>query len=175
MLGKISDYRKWISSLGESGDVSMRLNFYYEVGDDYYLYFFRLSYLVNAYADGDAKKLYPKDNEKRAMVDMYMQFDLATLYQRTVDYYFPSILLGAHLDESKKARLAEGLKFFEAMLSKDRKFATSNDFTIADLCLCVTTSQIEIFGFDMLPYPKIRKWLKECKIELESYGYEVNY
>lgn len=132
-----------------------------------------MSYLVNAYGEGDAKKLYPKDNEKRAIVDLYLQFDLSTLYQRTVDYYFPSILLGANLDESKKARLAEGLKFFECMLSKDKKFATSDDFTIADISLCVTVSQVEAFQFDLLPYPKIRKWLKECKAELESYGYEV--
>lgn len=134
-----------------------------------------MQYLVNAYADGDAKKLYPKENEKRALVDLYLQFDLSTLYQRTVDYYFPSILLGAYLDETKKARLAEGLKFFDAMLRKDKKFATSDDFTIADLSLCVTVSQIEAFQFDMLPYPKVRKWLKECKLELESYGYEVIY
>ena len=132
-----------------------------------------MQYLVNAYAEGDAKKLYPKENEKRAIVDLFLQFDLATLYQRTVEYYFPSILLGANLDETKKARLAEGLRFFDAMLKKEKKFSTSNDFTIADLSLCVTVSQIEAFQFDMLPYPKVRKWLKDCKLELESYGYEV--
>lgn len=135
---------------------------------------FSLTYLVSAYGEGEAKKLYPsKDVEKRALVDLYLQFDLSTLYQRTVEYYFPSILLGAHLDEAKKARLCEALHFFEAMLHKERKFATSDDFTVADLTLCVTVSQIEAFNFDMLPYPKIRKWLKECKIELESFGYEV--
>lgn len=133
-----------------------------------------MQYLVNAYADGDATKLYPKENEKRAVVDLYLQFDLATLYTRTVEYYFPSLLLGANLDETKKARLAEGLRFFDAMLSKEKKFATSDDFTIADLSLCVTVSQIEAFQFDMLPYPKVRKWFKDCKLELESYGYEVS-
>lgn len=130
---------------------------------------------MSAYGEGEAKKLYPKDFEKRALVDLYLQFDLSTLYQRTVEYYFPSILLGAHLDEAKKAKLAEALQFFEAMLNKERKFATSDDFTVADLTLCVTVSQIEAFKFDMLPYPKVRKWLKECKIELESYGYEVKF
>lgn len=132
-----------------------------------------LTYLVSAYGEGDAKKLYPKDVEKRALVDMYLQFDLSTLYQRTLEHYFPTILLGAHLDEAKKARLAEALQFFEAMLNKERKFATSDDFTVADLALCITVSQIEAFKFDMLPYPKVRKWLKECKVELESFGYEV--
>jgi glutathione S-transferase len=107
-------------------------------------------------------------------VDLFLQFDLSTLYQRTVDYYFPSILFGAHLDESKKARLAEGLQFYEAMLKKEKKFTTSDDFTIADLSLCVTVSQIEAFQFDMLPYPKVRKWLKECINFLDPYGYVVS-
>lgn len=132
-----------------------------------------LTYLVSAYGEGETKKLYPRDFDKRALVDLYLQFDLSTLYQRTLEYYFPTILLGAHLDEAKKARLAEALQFFEAMLNKERKFSTSDDFTVADLTLCVTVSQIEAFKFDMLPYPKVRKWLKECKMELECYGYEV--
>lgn len=89
------------------------------------------------------------------------------------DHFFPTILLGAPLDETKKAKLAEGLRYFEAMLKVDKTFATSNDFTIADLSLCITVSQIEAFGFDLLPYPKVRKWLALCKDELEPYNYEV--
>jgi glutathione S-transferase len=133
---------------------------------------------VSAHAESDLKStLYPSDCiDKRALVDLFLQFDLSTLYQRTVDYYFPSILFGAHLDESKKARLAEGLQFYEAMLKKEKnfKFATSDDFTIADLSLCVTVSQIEAFQFDMLPYPKVRKWMKECINFLDPYGYVVS-
>lgn len=129
---------------------------------------------MNAYGKSDHEYLYPNDVDKRALVDLYLQFDLSTLYLRTYEYFFPTILLGAHLDETKKARLCEGLRFFEAMLNKDRKFATSDNFTIADLSLCVTVSQLEAFEFDMRPYPKIRKWLLNCKAELEQYEYEVS-
>lgn len=169
----LSDYREWPSALGIESYVSIYISCV--ITRHLFSSNKSMQYLVNAYAEGDAKKLYPRENEKRAIVDLFLQFDLATLYQRTVEYYFPSILLGANLDETKKARLAEGLRFFEAMLKKEKKFATSDDFTIADLSLCVTVSQIEAFQFDLLAYPKVRKWLKDCKLELESYGYEVIY
>ena len=108
------------------------------------------------------------------MVDLFLHFDLSTLYQRTHEYFFPTILFGALLDEPKKAKLAEGLQFFEAMLSKDKKFCTSDEFTVADLSLCITVSQIEAFDFDLYPYQKVRKWLVNCETELEQYGYEVS-
>lgn len=44
-----------------------------------------LMYLVSAYAEDDT--LYPKDLQKRAMVDQRIHFDLGTLYQRAGDYF----------------------------------------------------------------------------------------
>lgn len=89
-------------------------------------------------------------------------------------FQFPTITMGAPLDESKKARLEEALGWFEAIL-KGRTWAAADHFTIADLTLCVTVSQIEAFGFDLLPYPKIRAWLEKSKDQLEPFGYqEIN-
>ncbi|EAT47841.1 AAEL001090-PA [Aedes aegypti] len=128
-----------------------------------------LSYLVSAY--GKDESLYPKDFRSRAMVDQRLHFDLGTLYQRVVDYYFPTIMVGAHLDQTKKAKLAEALGWFDAML-KQYQWAAANHFTIADVTLCVTVSQIEAFEFDLHPYPKVRAWLAKCKEELEPHGYK---
>lgn len=89
-------------------------------------------------------------------------------------FQFPTIRIGAHLDESKKARLEEALGWLEAIL-KGRIWAAAEQFTLADLSLCVTVSQIEAFGFDLQAYPKLRNWLEKCKMELEPYGYqEIN-
>lgn len=81
-------------------------------------------------------------------------------------------MMGAHLDQTKKAKLAEALGWFEAML-KQYTWAAANHFTIADVTLCVTVSQIEAFEFDLHPYPKVRAWLAKCKEELEPHGYKV--
>ena len=48
-----------------------------------------LSYLVNKYGKDD--NLYPKDPQKRALVDRMLYFDIGTLYKAMVDY-FVSIL-----------------------------------------------------------------------------------
>lgn len=82
--------------------------------------------------------------------------------------------MGAPLDESKKARLQEALRWFETIL-KGRIWCAADTFTVADLALCVTVSQIEAFGLEMTPYPRIRAWLQKCKEELEPHGYEVNF
>lgn len=128
---------------------------------------------MSAFGKSEHQHLYPSDVNKRALVDLFLQFDLSTLYQRMLEYFFPTIILGAPLDESKKARLLEALGFLETML-KNKKFTTGDDFTLADLTLCVTVSQIEAFQFGLNPFPKVRKWLVECKNELESFGYAVS-
>lgn len=79
---------------------------------------------------------------------------------------------GLALDESKKAKLEEAMGWFEAVL-KNHSFAAGPNFTLADISLCVTVSQIESFKFEMNAYPRIKTWLKRCKHELAPYGYEV--
>lgn len=84
------------------------------------------------------------------------------------------MLLGAPLDETKKAKLAEALMWFDTVL-KGRTWAAASTFTLADLALCVTVSQIDAFEFDMRPYPRVNAWFSKCKEELEPFGYDVNF
>lgn len=44
-----------------------------------------MTYLIAAYGKDDT--LYPKDIRIRAVVDQRLQFDLGTLYHRTIDYF----------------------------------------------------------------------------------------
>ena len=44
-----------------------------------------MGYLVAKYGKDDS--LYPKDAEKRAMVDRILYFDIDTLYRSIQDYY----------------------------------------------------------------------------------------
>ena len=44
-----------------------------------------MGYLVNKYGQDD--RLYPKDPEKRAIVDRMLYFDMGTLYKCMVDYF----------------------------------------------------------------------------------------
>lgn len=80
--------------------------------------------------------------------------------------------MSAPLDESKKARLAEAVGWLEEIL-KSRDWLADANFTVADLSICVTVSQIEAYGFDLAPYGRVRNWFQRSKDELEPYGYEV--
>lgn len=62
-----------------------------------------LTYLVSAFGKSEHEHLYPKDVNKRAIVDLFLQFDLSTLYQRVLEYFFPTIALGKKkLEKSSK-------------------------------------------------------------------------
>lgn len=96
------------------------------------------------------------------------------MYSELIRYFqMPTLLTGAPLDDDKKARLDEALGYFEAML-KGRTWAAVNHFTIADLSLTISVSQIEAYGFDLTPYSRISTWLQRCKDFLAPHGYEVS-
>lgn len=82
------------------------------------------------------------------------------------------MLMGAPLDETKKARLDEALGWFETIL-KGRTYVAANHFTVADISITVTVSQIEAYGYDLGPYSRVRAWFERCKDELEEHGYQV--
>ncbi|XP_017845784.1 glutathione S-transferase D7 [Drosophila busckii] len=128
-----------------------------------------LSYLVAAY--GKTDELYPKDIRVRALIDQRLQFDLGTLYQRLTDYYFPTMFIGAPLDEGKRAKLSEAVGWLNVIL-EGRQFAAAEHFTIADLTLLVTISQLEAFDFELKPYKHVRQWLERCKEHMLPYDYE---
>ena len=48
-----------------------------------------MAYLVNQYCKEDSN-LYPKDPQKRAIVDRMLHFDIGTLYKSMVDYFVSS-------------------------------------------------------------------------------------
>ncbi|XP_017491073.1 PREDICTED: glutathione S-transferase D7 isoform X1 [Rhagoletis zephyria] len=128
-----------------------------------------LQYLAAAYGKDDS--LYPKDVRVRALVDQRIHFDLGTLYARTFDYYLPTVLWSAPLDESKKAKLNEAFNWFNDSL-KGHEYAATDNFTIADLTLLVTVSQCEAFGFEIDSYNRVKHWLRRCKDYMQPYDYE---
>lgn len=81
--------------------------------------------------------------------------------------------MNGKLDPAKKARLEEALGFLDTFL-KGRTWAAANQFTVADLSLTVTLSQIEAFGMELSSYSRINNWYQRCKEELMPHGYTVS-
>lgn len=128
-----------------------------------------LAYLANRYGKTDS--LYPKDPVKRARIDQKLFFDMGTLYQRFMEYYYPQIFSQQPADPEKYARFEEAMGFFDVAL-KDQRYATGDNLTIADLALIASVSTFELAGFPVANYPNVARWLELCK--KTTPGYDLN-
>lgn len=81
------------------------------------------------------------------------------------------MFIGAPLDEGKRAKLAEAVGWLNSIL-EGREFAAADHFTIADLTLLVTVSQLEAFDFELRTYKHVKQWLERCKQHMAPYDYE---
>jgi len=128
-----------------------------------------LMYLQNKY--GKDESLYPKDPQKRALVDMRLFFDVGTLYPRFGDTVYPTILAKQPFDPAKLVKLNESLEFVELFL-KDGGFIAGKQLTIADFSLAGSLSTIQACH-GLSKFPKTEKYLERLKEVMRSYD-ELN-
>lgn len=80
---------------------------------------------------------------------------------------------GTPPDDTKLPPLKDALGFLDQMLM-EKTWVAADQFTVADVVLTVTVSQLEGFGMDLKPYGKVTAWLAKCKEMLEPFGYKVS-
>lgn len=128
-----------------------------------------ITYFANKYGKDDS--LYPKEPEKRAIVDELLYFDIGTLYQRFGDYWYPVMFAGASFDEEKKKKLDEALGFLDKFL-EGKTFAAGDSITVADASLAASVSTIEIAGIDFSAHKNVVAWFAASKAALPGYEEE---
>lgn len=128
-------------------------------------------YLADKYGEDDS--LYPKDPQKRALVDQRLYFDIGTLYQRFADYYYPIMFAKAPGDPEKMKKIEEAFQFLDKFL-EGHNFVAGSNLTIADLSIIATVSTAEILGFDLSKYPNVAKWFEKSKKIIPGYD-EINH
>lgn len=128
-----------------------------------------LIYLVEKYAKNDS--LYPKDHQKRAVINQRLYFDMGTLYQRYADYFYPQIKQKLPAEPEKLEKLEEAFKFFDDFLSVS-KYSAGDQITIADYALVASFSTIVGSEIDYSRFPNINRWYDLCLKSLP--GIEVN-
>uniref|UniRef100_A0A0A9XGG7 Glutathione S-transferase 1, isoform D n=1 Tax=Lygus hesperus TaxID=30085 RepID=A0A0A9XGG7_LYGHE len=126
-----------------------------------------MTYLASKYGKDDS--LYPKDPQKRAVVDQRLYFDMGTLYQRFGELYYPIIFGGAPYDEEKAKKLDEAFKFLDGYLGKS-EWAAGGNLTVADLALVASVSTAESCDWDVSKYPNVAKWYAKCKTTIPGYA-----
>lgn len=71
-------------------------------------------YLIEKY--GKSTSLYPSDPKARAVVNQRLFFDMGTLYQRILDYYYSQVVDKTPADPKKFKKLEEAVNFFNTFL-----------------------------------------------------------
>jgi len=125
-----------------------------------------MTYIVDKYAKNDS--LYPKDVQKRAIVDQWMQFDLSGLYQAVCDFLFGPTFYNEKENPEKGKILKEKLAVTNKQL-EGHSYVAGNNLTLADLCVLQSVATCEVYQMDMKPYPAINKWHAKLKTQLPFY------
>lgn len=117
--------------------------------------------------------LYPKDLQKKAIVNQWLDFGsihvgaaMGKIFFNTLVYKF----VGETVDERS---LQEGRKFLTNFLQilenqlKTNSYIAGGEITLADLNILAVLDPCEAVGFDLSGYPKLMAWRKN----LQSQGF----
>ncbi|KAF7265329.1 hypothetical protein GWI33_021312 [Rhynchophorus ferrugineus] len=117
------------------------------------------AYLVGKYGKNDS--LYPKDLQKRAVVDQRLHFDSGVLFPRMGAIVGALLRQGVKVIEKDKADLvAQAYQSLETLL-EGNTYVAGNELTIADFSIVATLSSTNsaLVPVASNTYPKITAWL----------------
>eukprot|EP01091_Cochliopodium_minus_P009276 TRINITY_DN2249_c0_g1_i1.p1 TRINITY_DN2249_c0_g1~~TRINITY_DN2249_c0_g1_i1.p1 ORF type:complete len:222 (-),score=49.83 TRINITY_DN2249_c0_g1_i1:33-698(-) len=144
-----------------------------------------MRYLSNKY---DKTQLYPKDFQKRANVDRYLdahhlflRFPCSTYFQKTI---LRSVLMGQTLEETERLKLEKfvnnALKELDQIWLSKGSYLAGEELTIADLSSYCELYQIAFLpNFKLENYPNLNKWFntinnlpifKEINVVYDKFG-----
>ncbi|KAI7815617.1 glutathione S-transferase [Rhyzopertha dominica] len=125
------------------------------------------SHVINAYLVGKYGKddsLYPKDLQKRAIIDQRLHFDSGILFPRIAAIIGPILREGAKTVPKEKAdALQAGYAFLETFL-EGKTYVAGDTLSIADFNIIGTITQANL----LVPiaanrYPQITKWINKMQ------------
>ncbi|XP_016968912.2 uncharacterized protein LOC108036992 [Drosophila rhopaloa] len=117
-------------------------------------------YLVEKYGKDDS--LYPKDPQKRALINQRLYFDLGTLFDSFFKYYYPFIRNGQYGTAEDFKKVEAAFEFLNIFL-EGQDYVACNQFTVADIAILATVSTFEIVEFDIAKYPNVARWYANAK------------
>ncbi|XP_046406457.1 glutathione S-transferase 1-like isoform X1 [Ischnura elegans] len=123
-----------------------------------------LQYLADKYStDGS---LYPKDPQKRAVVNHRLAFNLTTYYRYIGEHVMAPIFYAYKRTPESLKKMNIGLNVFNIILERQgTKYAAGDTLTIADFPLVTATACLEAIHFNISQYPMVAKWYENFKAE----------
>ncbi|KAJ4433654.1 hypothetical protein ANN_15964 [Periplaneta americana] len=129
-----------------------------------------LGYLADKYSKDDS--LYPKDVNKRGLVNNRLFFDIGTLYAGFFGYYVPVLRTGKLGDPSFKTKIDEGFELLNTFLEGENWVAGSN-LTIADYSIVATVASFDVLGYEVNKWKNVSEWYKRAQQTMAGYD-EIN-
>ncbi|XP_055591429.1 glutathione S-transferase 1 isoform X2 [Uranotaenia lowii] len=127
------------------------------------------AYLAEKYGKDDS--LYPKDPQKRAVVNQRLYFDQGTLYQRFADYFYPQVFAKQPANPELEKKIYEALEFLNTFLAGG-KYVAGDHLTIADLSILATISTYDVAKVDLAKYSNVSSWY--ARLRKEAPGTAIN-
>ncbi|KAG7198460.1 hypothetical protein KM043_005842 [Ampulex compressa] len=123
-------------------------------------------YLVNKYSKD--LSLYPKDPQKRAMVDQRLHFNNGVIFP-IAKTTFPKILFFGETSVPAE-KLVEIQKVYNILekLLEGRQWLAGDSYTLADINCCATISTLACIK-TLEHHPNLDAWLKRCEEHLPGY------
>jgi glutathione S-transferase len=118
-------------------------------------------YLIEKYGKDDS--LYPRDAKKRALVNQRLYFDMATLFQRFAEFYYPQVLKQLPANVEKLRSFEEAMKVLELFLTDQDFVAHTSIMSLADISIAATICTCEMGGYDLSNFPSIHRWYGSMK------------
>ncbi|XP_041674861.1 LOW QUALITY PROTEIN: glutathione S-transferase D4-like [Drosophila eugracilis] len=117
-------------------------------------------YLVEKYGKEDS--LYPKDPQTRAVINQRLYFDMGTLHDSFIKYYYPFIRTGQLGTEENYKKIEAAFDFLNTFL-EGQDYVAGNQFTVADIAILSSVSTFEVVDFEISKYPNVAKWYANAK------------
>lgn len=114
-----------------------------------------ITYLVDKYAADDS--LYPKDAQKRAIVNQRLYFDLGTLNKAFADYFYP-LFRKEPADPEKFKAIEKAFEFLDIFL-EGNDFLAGDFLSVADFMTATTVYAFTLLDTDMAKYKNVKRWL----------------
>ncbi|XP_043645913.1 glutathione S-transferase 1-like [Drosophila teissieri] len=128
------------------------------------------AYLVSKYGKEDT--LYPKDLQKRAIVDQRLHYDSSVLVSTARALAAPLVEGKTEIPKARFDALEEVYRTLDAFLQSN-DFVAGNNLTIADFhVIAVLTSTVLFREVDATKYPKLAGWV--LRISRLPYYEEAN-
>lgn len=124
-----------------------------------------LTYLIEKYAADDA--LYPRDPQRRAVVNQRLYFDMGTLNKAFGDYFFP-MMRKQPVDPEQYKGIETAFEYLDGFL-EGHPFVAGDFLSVADFMCGSTVAMFKVLDCDVDKYPNVKRWFASLDEHLPAF------